>query len=480
MLKTHLLKLFFLGASLLPCTLLIAQSEAVDSTQKTVVLHVRAIRIEGNKHTKEYVLRREMSMAEGDTLHLNSLMKRMKRDEELLMNTSLFNWAKINVQNWQHDTIDLSVKVDEAMYFYPVPFAELADRNFDEWWNRQGRALWRINWQLKLTHYNLTGNNDRLTGNFQLGYSQKAQVSYRTAYLDKNQTVRATLSAFYARNREVQTITRESRQVFLRNDDDYPLQRWRATTEFAYRPRQNYTLTHSLTASYFNHTITAAVRDSNAAFFNGELAQQFASLAYTIADDTRDVRPYPYKGHSFWTALSYDGLIADNGSPKQITLESSFFQYFHTGDRISYELGARAFATLWADRRVPYYNIDGLGYSNAYARGYDGYVQDGQNWVLAKASVRYKFLDFVYDFGKMMPITQIRKMPTRAYFTLSSDAAYVQDRYYTNRNPFVNRWLYGGGPGIDIRIYFENTFSMEYLINHVGERNLFVRIKTAF
>ncbi|MEY4927473.1 MAG: hypothetical protein RI894_1909, partial [Bacteroidota bacterium] len=316
-----------------------------DSTQNSI-LHIRTITVEGNKITREYVVRREVSMREGDTVHFANLMTRMKRDEQFLMNTSLFNWAKINVKNWRNDSIDLDIKVDEAMYFYPVPFAELADRNFDEWWNHQNHELWRVNWQLKLTHYNLTGNNDRLAGNFQIGYSQKAQVSYRTPYLNKGQTVRATLSAFYARNREVQTITRNSRQIFLRNDDDYPLLRWRGYAEFAYRPRNDNNIMHSLTAGYNNHTITPIVRDSNNAFFNGELVQRFATLAYNLSHDTRDVRPYPYKGHSFWTTLSYDGILADAGSPKQITAEASWFQYFHTGDKISYELGAHAFATL--------------------------------------------------------------------------------------------------------------------------------------
>ncbi len=461
------------------------QKEKIKKTataNDATVLHVRSIVLKGNKITKDYVLLREMSLQNGDTVHLSNLPSRLQRSEQLLMNTSLFNWAKIAVdmENWRKDSIDLYVEVDEAMYFYPVPLADLADRNFEEWWNRQNHALWRVNWQLKLMHYNLTGNNDRLTGNFQIGYSEKAYLNYRTPYLNKSQTIRATIGAFYARNREVQTRTRGSRQIFLRNDDAYPLQRWRASTEFSYRPRNDFNIAHTLSIGYLNHRITETVRDSNAAFFNGELQQQFVTANYGISHDTRDVRPYPYKGHSFWANLTYDGFLGDAGSPKQITAEASFFQYFHTGDKLSYELGVRGFSTLWSARRVPFYNIDGLGYGTAYVRGYDGYVQDGQNWVLGKASARYKFLDFTHDWGKMMFIKQIRKMPTRAYFTLSSDAAYVQDFYYTQSNPLVNRVIYGGGPGLDIRIYFENTFSIEYLFNHLGEKNLFVRVKTAF
>ncbi len=447
-----------------------------------MVLHVRSVVLAGNKITKNYVLLREMSIQVGDTLHLSNLTRRLQRSEQLLMNTSLFNSAKVTVdmENWRKDSIDLQVNVDEAMYFYPVPLADLADRNFEEWWNRQNHAFWRVNWQLKLMHYNLTGNNDRLTGNFQVGYSEKAYLNYRTPYLNKSQTLRATIGAFYARNREVQSRTRGSRQIFLRNDDVYPLLRWRASAELAYRPRNNANIMHTLSIGYLNHSITQLVRDSNPNFFNGELQQRFATANYGISHDTRDVRPYPYKGHSFFANLTYDGFLGDAGSPKQFTAEASFFQYFHTGDKISYELGVRGFATLWSGQRVPFYNIDGLGYGSAYIRGYDGYVQDGQNWLMTKASVRYKFLDFTYDWGKMMFIKQIRKMPTRAYFTLSSDAGYVNDSYYAQSNPLVNRVIYGAGPGLDIRIYFENTFSIEYLINHLGEKHFFVRVKTAF
>ena len=164
------------------------------------VLFIKNINVSGNKHTKRSIVVREMSMKAGDTVHLYNLMPRLQRDEKLLMNLSLFNWAKLNATNWTTDknggadTIDINVELDEALAFYPVPIAEIADRNFYVWLNQYNASLARVNWILKLTHFNVTGRADRLAALVQFGYSDKYQLTYRTPYLDKANTLRATVS----------------------------------------------------------------------------------------------------------------------------------------------------------------------------------------------------------------------------------------------------------------------------------------------
>ena len=92
----------------------------------------------------------------------------------------------------------------------------------------------------------------------------------------------------------------------------------------------------------------------------------------------------------------------------------------------------------------------------------------------------YIFRKGQHDFGSKMFIKSLGYMPIRLYATLNGDAAYVRDRSFPKNNPFSNRPLYGSGVGLDCRMWFENVFSFEYLINHRGERDLFFRIKIAW
>jgi outer membrane protein assembly factor BamA len=465
----------------------IAQSDSsrvaqVSTPPQQRVLHIKTINISGNKHTKRSIIAREMSMKAGDTVHLYNLMPRLQRDEKLLMNLSLFNWAKLNATNWKTssagiDTIDINVEIDEALAFYPVPIAEIADRNFYVWLNQYNASLARVNWIVKLTHFNVTGRADRLAALIQFGYSDKYQLTYRSPYLDKAGTLRATVSGFYARSREVQADTRESKQFFLRTDDQYPLVRYRATADISFRPA--YRAEHIFGTKYFYNAITDTVNKVNQQFFEGKNEQQYAQLSYTFRHDTRDIRPYPGHGHILTARTEYDGL-GSIGAPNRLAAEAEFYQYFSAGKRWTFETGANVHATL-AATNIPFYNRHGLGYTDdQYIRAYDKYVLDGQDWAYAKMSARYKFLDFQYDFGEIMPIKSIRYMPVRLYATLNGDGAYVRDRYFPQNNPFSNRFLYGTGVGLDCRIWFENVFSFEYLVNHRGERDLYFRVKIAW
>jgi outer membrane protein assembly factor BamA len=438
------------------------------------ILHIRKVAISGNGATKLYIVTREMSMKAGDTVHLANLANRLRRDEQLLMNLSLFNSAKFNVTNWQNDSLDVTVALDEALALYPVPFAELADRNPYVWWNQYHHSLNRINFILKVIHFNLTGNADRLSVLAQAGYSQKLQLSYRTPYLDKKQTIRANIGTFYSRQREVQADTRDSKQFFVRTDNSYPLERWRASADLTYR--KGYNIEQGIGVTYYNNKIADTVLRLNPQFFSGQRQQQYISLGYWFKHDTRDIRPYPAHGHVFNLWTGYDGF-GSIGAPNRWSAEAEIWQYFAIGKKTSVETALQVHKTLWATQ-IPYYNRVGLGYGD-YIRGYDSYVQDGQDWVFAKAAVRTNLIDYMYDFGTVMPIKSIRYMPVRVYATWSVDGAYVRDAAPTF-NPLANRIIYGGGPGIDVRLYFENTFSIEYLVNHKGERDLFVRFKVAF
>jgi len=67
-----------------------------------------------------------------------------------------------------------------------------------------------------------------------------------------------------------------------------------------------------------------------------------------------------------------------------------------------------------------------------------------------------------------------RELPFRVYLTANFDFGYVKDRYYFENNTFVNRWLTGGGLGLDLVFYYNKLVRLEYSINHTGEKGIYL------
>jgi hypothetical protein len=121
---------------------------------------IDSIQIQGNKKTKDRVILRELKFTVGDSIHISQLSIVLEKNEKYVLNTGLFTWGKINIKRWDARTnrVTLLIELMEAWYIWPFPIFELADRNFNVWWNEQNRSLKRVNYGIRLRHYNTTGN----------------------------------------------------------------------------------------------------------------------------------------------------------------------------------------------------------------------------------------------------------------------------------------------------------------------------------
>lgn len=80
---------------------------------------VKEIRISGNDITKEYVIRREMKLHDGDTLRQEVI----KRDKDRIYNLGLFN--KVDIEYSVEDKqATVFVVVSERWYLLPYPVSE--------------------------------------------------------------------------------------------------------------------------------------------------------------------------------------------------------------------------------------------------------------------------------------------------------------------------------------------------------------------
>lgn len=435
-------------------------------------VRVDQIEVKGNEKTKRKLIIRELNFEIGDSILLTELQDVLSFNRLQLMNTGLFTDVGFNIPEWDdHYNITLLVDVTEAWYFYPIPVFELADRNFNVWWVDYERSLKRINYGLDLFYFNMTGRGDEIEALIQLGFTQKFELDYSIPYINKQQTLGLTANALFTRNREINYATLEDRQTFFRSEENFLLKRFRAGLGLSYRPR--YRNFHEWNLFYHRNDIREEVlKELNPDFFLGALTQRYFAFSYQWSLDYRDIRPYPMNG--FWLQINLlkqgFGLFDDLNT---LYLTVSHDQYLPLSAKWSLAWNAKGRYAFLRDK-IPFYNSKALGYFEDYIRGYEYYVIDGLDYFYLKNNVRWQLMDRTINFGRLMPLEGFKKMPTRLFLTVFSDFGRVNNPHYRSDNQLPSSWLVGYGLGLNLIVYYDKVFRLEYSRNSLGEGGIFL------
>ena len=441
--------------------------------QSTYVI-VDDILIIGNKKTKNYIIKRELTFAEGDTLPIIELAEAIPQSERNLLNTQLFNTVSINIIDWntQESRVVIEIQVGEAWYIFPAPIFELADRNFNVWWVEQHRALNRINLGLRLKYRNFTGNADELKTTFQFGYTQKYEINYLYPYINNKLTLGIEGNLLYAQNRELAYQSIDNKLVFHRDDDELLFQRFRAKLGLKYRP--NIFATHVFRIEHHRNNVSATVPNRlNPEFFGaGRSNLQFHVLEYEFEYDEHDLRIYPQDGFAIRTKIRRQGILpGDDVQNWVFRLEGD--QYFRFSPYVS--LGTYGLGQLTTNLdQLNYFQYRALGYDNDYVRGYEYYVVDGRSFALWKNKLKWMIFNRDLDMARWTPFKAMKAMPARLYLTTGFDLGYVEDPLFSEKNPLTNQWLCGQTVGLDLMVYNNLVYTVELSRNHLNEYGVYL------
>ncbi|MAT55310.1 MAG: hypothetical protein CMN32_12590 [Saprospirales bacterium] len=439
---------------------------------------ISSINITGNKRTRPEIILRELDFKEGDTIALSELAERIERNELNLMNTGLFLQANIWYDGWEGATnnISLHVGVLEGMFIVPFPILELADRNFNVWWETYNHSLRRLNWGVRFLHANLTGRKDPLKAVVQMGFTKKFEIIYTLPFFNKYKTLGANINWLHTREKEIGYTTENDMLLFHRGDEIL-LKRFRLGLGLRLRP--HYDAYHALDISWHRNEVASVVlNELNPEFFTKGTTQRFATVNYEFTYDKRDIKPYPLSGYFFETQVKAQGL----GMSEDInTLELmvTYMQYFRLAPRWSIEMGVRGKTELLRNK-VPYYNSVALGYYLDYIKGYEFYVIDGTDYAWQKSTLRFGLLDRSFDLSKYMPYEAFKLMPLKVYLALHNELAYVNNPWYGVGNPMANQLLWGLSLGLDFQLYYNKVFSIELSRNHLNEYGFYLHWSLAF
>jgi len=451
------------------CAFLSAQNKSVT---------VKKIRTEGLNKTKERVVLRQLDFQVGDSLAVDEFTPIFERNQRYLLNTRLFLKAEMNVGEWEQDSVEIVINLKENWYLYPIPFVEYADRNFNAWWVEQNRALNRLNIGAVLYHENFTGNADPLQVEVQFGYEQQFEVEYTRPFMGKKQQFGTSFGAEYARRHEAPYVTIRDSLYFHRNDDEYTLEQFNMRCSLLFQPDLFQKQILSLAFYQYKTADTIAMLNPNF-LLNGKTRQRHLSLFYQYEIDKRNFRTYATKGWYLLAWAKKDGVGLFDGV-NNLFLDVAFSSYLPFDEKWSLEMLSRVHKSFIL-KNSPYYFLGrAIGYGENYVRGYEYYVIDGQDFGYLRNSLRYSVFDGEVDATRYIPIKRMKAMPLKIYPKTHLDIGYVVDPFEASTSQLANDWLLGFGIGIDFVLYHNFVFQLEYSVNHLWEKGVYLHFNLGF
>lgn len=433
---------------------------------------VENILILGNTRTKEEIILREVPFKTGDTIRESQRKDVFTLTENSIFNTGLFISVSVRTDDKAAKSRAIIIIVRERWYTYPIPIIELADRNFNEWWEQRGRDLSRLNFGIFLIQRNMRGRNETLKLKLQAGFTKKAELFYRIPYLNKNKNSGLQLGISYILSRDVAYTLEDHRLVYLETEKN-TLTRFSAGGTYSRRHGLYNTSFAGITWNF--NKVTDTVSKVNPNFLGNEF-QRYPAIFYRYESDHRDISYYPLNGFHWFIGTSITG-VGFLGDPDILEINGgfSFFKSFRKNLFIANAISGK----VSLPKEQPFFNIHGLGYGNELVRGYELYVIQGQHYALTKNSFKYRIINRKKDITGLKS-NEFNTIPLAVFLTINGDAGVVQDFSNIPGNERLSETiLLGGGPGIELVTYYDIVMRLEYSHTIHGDGGLFLHFGAA-
>lgn len=437
------------------------------SKDSSTKLQVRNIIIKGNRKTKAYIILREIQFKPGDSILIGRLNDAFQLAKQQVYNTTLFHEVKVELAMISAFAIDVVVTVRERWYFFPTPQFQIADRSINEWLVKYNADLSRVNYGIKLIHYNFTGRRDPLRIFLINGYTKNLSFSYAQPYSNSRLTQGFGIGGGFSQSREMAYKTSvDNRILFFKNPGFVNRNIY---FNMSLRLQKGILFRHIFTAAYSNLTVSDSVTSVyNPHYFNSKSSRHgLLDLSYTYQYTNVNNVGYPLKGVTGYLTLSKRG-ISFAKSTDLVLLEAAYNKYWAHPHNWYTSLQFIGNIKLPFDQ--PYLNQRAIGYGNANLRGLEFFVVDGVAFGILKSTLRKKLFSFTIPVpfkSRLVP-----SLPFTFFAKTYVDAGYAYNRpeYNTKLN---NRLLYTGGFGIDILTLYDINLRLQYSFNQLGQHPFF-------
>jgi outer membrane protein assembly factor BamA len=432
---------------------------------------ISSIRIEGIKLTRPGIVLRELPFREKDTVARKSFPDLIRAGKENVFNTALFTIVSIDTlfRGGSPVQSDVTLRVIERWYIWPMPYFEVSDRNFNSW--LQTMDFSRLTYGIDLTVLNARGRNETLKVPIHFGFNQKIGFSYKIPYLNRKKTLGMAFGTDYQRNHEVIAETRYNKTVYYKDPVLFPRQNLHAFVEMTLR--QTLYCRHTFRAGFNSWIFSDSLLKYPGYAVGNDNDISYFSLYYQYKNDHRDVQFYPLHGFYFDAELDQNGLW--NSPVNEFYIKTNFRKYMQIHNRWYFATGLTLKVTLTP--QPPYFMQRGLGYGRDFVRGYEYYVVDGKNYLLWKNNLKFAILpQRVFTLG-FLKSPKFNTIPCALYLDLFGDTGYVYNTGADdegNTNDLQNSMLFGYGAGLDFATYYDIVIRLEFSVNRKGEPGLYL------
>jgi outer membrane protein assembly factor BamA len=434
-------------------------------------LVVNSISISGNKKTRSNIILRELTFQEGDTLLSSDLEKHTNRSRENILNTSLFNYVTINIQNNSDDKLDVLIIVEERWYFWPALIFKYEDRNFSAW--LKAKDLSKTKYGFSVEKFNFSGRKQNLRISFLFGYAKQFEISYKNIALDRNRKHFIGAMAEVSRQDEMIIDTKYDEPVMFKSNFQPVFERNKYTINYTYRPYLNDF--HNLFINYFEYKVSDTILKLNSDFLGNNINEMNCfTIDYVYTKDKRDLKAYPLKGYYFelLAGQTFSVPLSKNSFSSTVIVPN-FYKFFEISSRLHYasnltlKLSFNSTYSYFYSRSLGYiYNLHGFEYNTI----------EGEHFITFKNLVKFTLLKPKVTELTHLPLPKFNKIHYALYFNLFSDCGYVSSKYVSVDNNYSNKFLYSGGIGLDMVTYYDKTLRAEYSVNGFGKGGFYFHL----
>ena len=446
-----------------------------DTTIRTGWLFLRSIVINGNKKTKDYIIKREMDIKPGDSILTSTLSERIEEIRQYIYNTTLFVNVRVEPFLLNAFQLDLIVTVKERLYIFPVPQFQLVDRSLDEWLVKYKGSLQRVNYGIKFVHYNLSGRKDQLRLYIINGYTRNISASYNAPYSNPKLTEGFFAGAGYAQSKEIVYKTNYDNSLAYYKNGEFVSDFW--YIRGGYIIRKAIKKMEIISGGYSHVQVSDSIISNslNPGYFNStSTSQGLVDIAYTIQYTNVNNILYPLTGRSGYVSLQKRGLGL-TGGVNMFSVEGEYNKYIALGKQ--WYTSIQLTGKIKLPFNQPYLNQRALGDKDTYLRGLEYYTIDGVAYSMAKFNLKREILNF--SIPTFIKSKTYHKIPFKIYAKAFTDFGYV----YSKERPITrlnNKLLYSAGVGLDILTLYDINIRLDCSLNQLGQKRLAATNKTGF
>jgi hypothetical protein len=265
--------------------------------------------------------------------------------------------------------------------------------------------------------------------------------------------------------KELNYATIGNKQVFLRTEDVIR-KGYRGNANLTYRP--NLFERHALQVGFGNESISdSAFAIAPNYLPNHKKSYSYIDLNWAYSKIRFDYNAYPTKGASTEIALSQRFSKESNLSAiqfRQIVAHPIAPGRFIFAESLT--IARTMQQSNYSDRKL-------MGYGLMQMNGLDYYVVDGNAATLFKAAIHQR----IGSYTLVNPLTK-KFLPSVKYtfwVKAFTQLGYVYSPEKNKANPLANSLLRTAGIGIDLISIYDFVLNIEYSINQLGDKGLYLR-----